>query len=55
MARYVRRYFQTGALPDEGTVCEADEKPFLGIVKRGRDAEEERLLEVLVWVARHWS
>ena len=25
---YIRQYFQTGALPDEGTVCPADELPF---------------------------
>lgn len=24
----IRRYFQTGVLPDEGTVCEPDELPF---------------------------
>ncbi|KAF2766894.1 hypothetical protein EJ03DRAFT_344858 [Teratosphaeria nubilosa] len=29
-ARAVREYFQTGGLPEEGTVCEADAVPFFG-------------------------
>ena len=29
-AKAVRRYFQTGALPEPGTICEADMKPLLG-------------------------
>lgn len=24
----IRRYFQSGVLPDDGTICEADELPF---------------------------
>lgn len=40
LTRHVRRYFQTGALPDEGVVCGADERPFglgKGAVGRVRD------------------
>ena len=54
MARHIRRYFQTGELPPSDTVCEANEKPFLGVTKHG-DPEEEKLLEELMWVARHWN
>ncbi|PIL33846.1 hypothetical protein GSI_03552 [Ganoderma sinense ZZ0214-1] len=31
-ARYVREYFETGTLPEEGTVCEPDVLPFVGAV-----------------------
>ncbi|KAF2164862.1 hypothetical protein M409DRAFT_67582 [Zasmidium cellare ATCC 36951] len=30
-ASAIRRYFQTGHLPDEGLVCETDEKPFIDV------------------------
>ncbi|KAJ5386859.1 Peptidase S33 tripeptidyl aminopeptidase-like C-terminal [Penicillium cosmopolitanum] len=41
VARAIRNYFQTGALPDAGTICEADLKPLVGapdgIHSLGRD------------------
>lgn len=52
MARHVRAYFQSGALPESGTVCDDNEKPFIGVTKRG-EAEEEELLEQLRWTASH--
>lgn len=30
VAKKIRAYFQTGLLPEPGTVCEADEKPLIG-------------------------
>ncbi|CCM00183.1 uncharacterized protein FIBRA_02211 [Fibroporia radiculosa] len=52
-AKYVREYFINGTLPEEGTICDVDELPFLGLV--GGDvermatmpAEDERLLNAL--------
>lgn len=38
---YVRQYFQTGALPEEGTVCPVDDIPF------GKDEEEVLDVEAL--------
>lgn len=52
MARHLRAYYQTGALPDHGTICDDNEKPFIGLTKRG-EAEEEELLEQLRWTASH--
>jgi pimeloyl-ACP methyl ester carboxylesterase len=34
-AKAVRRYFQTGQLPEKGTLCQVDEKPFIGRVDPG--------------------
>ena len=53
-ARYIRKYFQQGQLPGTGSVCDANEKTFLGLVSSGAD-EDARLLEELRFVARHWS
>lgn len=52
MARHLRAYFQTGELPESDTVCDDNEKPFLGVTKRG-DATEQDLLEQLRWTASH--
>ena len=48
-ARVVRAYFEEGTLPEEGTVCEPDELPFVGRVSsvQARSEEDERLLEAL--------
>lgn len=40
MANHLRAYFQTGRLPDSGTVCDDNEKPFLGLTKRAEPEEE---------------
>jgi len=50
MARHLRVYFQTGELPEPGTVCDSNEKPFLGLIKDGKP-EEESLLKQLRWSA----
>lgn len=34
-ARAARAYFQTGALPEKGTVCQPEMKPFLGCIREG--------------------
>lgn len=52
MAQHLREYFQSGHLPEPGTICDDNEKPFLGVTKRG-SAEEEELLEQLRWTASH--
>ena len=54
-ARHIRQYFQTGSLPPEGTVCDVDEKAFLGLTKRRDNLEDIKLLEELRWLARHWN
>jgi hypothetical protein len=46
MAKHVREYFQTGRLPAKNTVCEANEKAFLGITNPG-DHDDRELLEQL--------
>ena len=51
MARYVRKYFQTGELPPEGTVCEVNESPFIGVTK-APEKGEEALFELMKWDAR---
>ena len=52
MARHVRAYIQTGKLPPKGTLCEANERPFIGITKPAEKGEEA-LLDQLRWDARH--
>ena len=52
MARHVRKYMQTGELPSEGTVCEANERPFIGATKPAENGEEA-LLEQLRSHARN--
>lgn len=49
-AKYVRAYFEDGTLPEEGTVCEVDELPFIGTVHGEADAlsvEDRQLLDAL--------
>lgn len=53
MARYIRTYFQTGEMPSEGTVCEVNERPFVGVTKPAEKGEEA-LLEQLMSDARHF-
>ncbi|KAF6218797.1 hypothetical protein HO133_005340 [Letharia lupina] len=43
MARYIRKYFQTGGMPPKGTVCEANERPFIGVTKPPEEGEEALL------------
>ena len=52
MARHVRAYIQTGKLPPEGTLCEANERPFIGVTKPAEKGGEA-LLEQLRWDAKH--
>ena len=52
MARHVRKYMQTGELPSEGTVCKANERPFIGATKPAEKGEED-LLEQLRSHARN--
>ncbi|KAJ6445006.1 calcium-transporting ATPase 3 [Purpureocillium lavendulum] len=56
----IRRYFQTGELPEEGVVCKPGVRPFLGCTAEGGgrggecvfdDAEEQRLWNVAVGLA----
>ncbi|KAK4940167.1 hypothetical protein LTR10_019702 [Elasticomyces elasticus] len=55
-AKSVRRYFQTGMLPEVGTLCKADEKPFqptLAGAQQGElSARDGELLEALREMAR---
>lgn len=47
-AKHVRAYFQTGEMPEPGTVCGVEEKPFLGNVGKGNvgsSKADEVLLE----------
>lgn len=49
-AKVVREYFQTGRLPEPGTVCQPDTKPFLGCVREGGchfEGDDARLWEAL--------
>ena len=61
-AKAVRAYFQTGRLPREGSVCEANVRPFLGCLGAGEsvtggrecefaDEEDERLWRSVVDLA----
>ncbi|KAJ4388857.1 hypothetical protein N0V93_006318 [Gnomoniopsis smithogilvyi] len=50
-AKVIREYFQTGELPEAGTVCAPERKPFLGCVRPGGchfDSDDARLWEALV-------
>ena len=44
VAKAIRQYFQTGALPDKGLLCDADSKPLLGGTTALRMSEEDRVL-----------
>ncbi|KAH9943796.1 alpha/beta-hydrolase [Amylocystis lapponica] len=49
-AKHVRTYFENGTLPEEGTVCEVDELPFVGSVHSQVEAmsvEDRELLDAL--------
>lgn len=43
-ATYIRQYFQTGKLPEEGTVCPVDQLPF---DKSPFDADEDMEMDTL--------
>ena len=52
-ARYIRAYFQNGTLPEDGTVCEVDEVPFIGETLTRELSEDDRnLLDALKGFAR---
>lgn len=52
-AKYIRAYFQNGTLPDDGTVCEVDEVPFIGETLTAELSEDDRrLLDALKAFAR---
>ncbi|KAI0917846.1 hypothetical protein AcV5_002682 [Taiwanofungus camphoratus] len=50
-AKHVRAYFLNGTLPEEGTVCEPDELPFVGVVNREEtdimSTDDKELLDAL--------
>ena len=49
-AKYVRRYFEDGVLPEEGTTCGVDELPLIGKVEsegNTLDADDAELLVAL--------
>ncbi|KAJ5084882.1 hypothetical protein NUU61_009461 [Penicillium alfredii] len=52
IAKSIRSYFQTGALPKSGTLCEADLKPLVGIPDQSRiqdfSSADRELFEVLM-------
>ena len=52
MARHVREDFQTRKLPSGGTVCEANERPFIGVTKPAEKVDRA-LLEQLRSDARN--
>ena len=48
-AKHIRAYFEQGILPEEGTVCTADELPFVGLRDSvfALSAEDEELLSAM--------
>lgn len=53
-AKNIRAYFYDGKLPEEGTVCEVDELPFIGEVRPNAgifEAEDRELLNALKGLA----
>ncbi|KAI0708188.1 alpha/beta-hydrolase [Cerioporus squamosus] len=48
-AKHVRAYLEDGRLPGEGTVCEADELPFVGVVRDvgAMSVEDRELLDAM--------
>lgn len=40
-AKTIRRYFQTGELPSEGTVCQPETRPFLGCTAEGQSDRDQ--------------
>lgn len=54
-ARHVRNYFQTGRLPEKGTICEVEQLPFedpKSIHQLGLDGEDGKLWDVVKDVMR---
>jgi hypothetical protein len=55
--KLLRSYFQTGALPEAGTICQPDYKPFIGCMNKevGEDGiskcKEMTNDEALMWAA----
>ncbi|KAI9701612.1 MAG: hypothetical protein M1820_006383 [Bogoriella megaspora] len=47
IAKEVRRYFQTGKLPKEGTVCEADEQPWQDDRQSAMRLGEDRFIRLM--------
>lgn len=53
-AKVLRRYFQTGELPQPGTICQPDKKPFVGCVREDGcrfEGHDARVWEALVELA----
>lgn len=49
-ARHIRAYFQTGILPEKGTVCDVERQPFEGlrnISQLGWEGEDEKLWDAV--------
>ncbi|KAL3469938.1 TAP-like protein-domain-containing protein [Aspergillus californicus] len=56
VSKKIRKYFQTGELPDPGTVCNADLKPLLGAPSRIQEDDDEVLYRALLEeVQRTWT
>lgn len=51
-ASAIRRYFQTGILPDEGLVCQTEERPFIGKVSNQEANENPQLMKDIYSVTR---
>ncbi|KAH8647836.1 TAP-like protein-domain-containing protein [Xylariales sp. PMI_506] len=59
-ARTIRHYFQTGELPEEGTVCTPDYRPFLGCIRDDgcqfkKGSEERDLWDAVEALADPWN
>ncbi|KZT09845.1 alpha/beta-hydrolase [Laetiporus sulphureus 93-53] len=54
-AKHLRAYFENGTLPEDGTMCEVDELPFVGVVEdrvNAMSVEDRGLLEALRGLAK---
>lgn len=54
-AKHIRAYFANGSLPEEGTVCEVDELPFVGKVEQSLAAALTADDAILLEASRHLS
>ncbi len=57
----MRKYFQTGELPEPGTICSPEWKPFIGCLKKNGvgkceelNAEDQVLWDAMKSVAEVW-
>ena len=55
VAKNLRRYFQTGVLPENGTLCEVDREPFSGMLQNELSQDDTELSIVIEQISESWQ